>query len=84
MAAENISRDINNIANLMKSKGKIFSKVFVYVLPQEKEGLADNLELIKTSIGMDVKIYAVNYKYKHYPQGKSSKAKPGKPAIYLE
>jgi len=83
-AAENLARDINNIVKLMKEKGKKFSKVYIYALPQEKQGYIDNADLMKASIGMELVISAVNDKDKHDPQGKSAKAKPGKPAIYLE
>jgi hypothetical protein len=33
---------------------------------------------------LDIAIYSVSDKEKHDPQKKASKAKPGKPAIYLE
>ena len=32
----------------------------------------------------DVQVFAVNDKKKYDPENKSKKAKPGKPAIYLE
>jgi valyl-tRNA synthetase len=82
--AEKLASDINSVINVMKAHNKVFSKVFIYALPKEVDGYKENLELIKTSIGMDVTIYAVNDKEKYDPQGKASKAKPGKPAIYLE
>jgi leucyl-tRNA synthetase len=69
--AEKLASDINSVINVMKAHNKV-------------DGYKENLELIKTSIGMDVTIYAVNDKEKYDPQGKASKAKPGKPAIYLE
>ena len=82
--AEKLASDINSVINVMKAHDKVFSKVFVYALPKEVEGYKENIESIKTSIGMDVTIYAVNDKEKYDPQGKAAKAKPGKPAIYLE
>ena len=50
-------------------------KVYVYVLPKE-------LEIYRDVEGIEV--YAVNDKSKYDPEGKSKKAKPDKPAIYLE
>jgi hypothetical protein len=32
----------------------------------------------------EVKVFAVNDKAKYDPEGKASKAKPGKPAIFIE
>lgn len=83
-AAEGLASDINNVSRLIKGKGGKISKVFVYVLPNEKDGYMENIDAIKKSIEMDVTIFAVNDKQKYDPQGKASKAKPGKPAIYLE
>ena len=82
--AKQLASDINNIYRLMKSKGGKASKVYVYVIPNEKQGYLDNLELIKRSVELEIHIYAVNEKDKYDPQGKASKAKPGKPAIYIE
>jgi leucyl-tRNA synthetase len=82
--AEKLASDINSVINVMKAHNKVFSKVFVYALPKEVDGYKENTQIIRTSIGIDVTIYAVNDKEKYDPQGKASKAKPGKPAIYLE
>ena len=57
-------------------------KVYLYVLPNEKEGY--NGEVIGRRVGKEVKIFAVNDKNKHDPEGKAGKAKPGKPGIYVE
>ncbi len=63
--------DINHIKKILKKEGK----VYVYVIPKE-------LELYKSIEG--VKVFSVSDKKKYDPQGKSKKAKPGKPAIYIE
>ena len=88
-AVENLKADISNIKNILGHHGrtpKDFSKkslqgakkdvkVYVYVLPKE-------LNLYK---GIEnVKVFAVNDKQKYDPENKSKKAKPNKPAIYLE
>jgi leucyl-tRNA synthetase len=75
--------DILNISKLVKEKqGKEPTKVYLYVLPQEAEIYL--IDEIKKSVNKEVTIYKVNDKNKHDPQNKSSKAKPGKPAIYME
>ncbi|MEK6919242.1 MAG: leucine--tRNA ligase [Nanoarchaeota archaeon] len=75
--------DINNITRIIKEKSGIdATKVFVYVLPKEKD-LFDESFFTK-KLGMETKVFAVNDSKKYDPQGKSSKAKPGKPAIYVQ
>ncbi len=69
---DKLKQDINNIKKII---GKRKVKVFVYVLPNEV-GLYKDLE--------GIEVFAVNDKVKYDPEGKSKKAKPGKPAIYLE
>jgi len=64
--------DVNNIKRILK---KDKAKVYVYVLPKE-------LELYKGLGGVEV--FSVADKKKHDPENKSKKARPGKPAIYLE
>jgi len=81
-AVEQLSKDLVNLLNLVKQKGTVVKKAFVYALPQEKE--LYNAEILEKKAGVPVKVYAVNDKDKHDPQQKSGKAKPGKPGIYLE
>jgi leucyl-tRNA synthetase len=75
--------DILNVLNIIKQKtGKEGSKVYLYVMPFELSSY--NAEAIAKRILKEVKIFAVNDKTKYDPEGKSSKAKPGKPAIFIE
>jgi leucyl-tRNA synthetase len=84
-AVENLASDINNIVKIVKEKqNKEASRVYVYVLPQEKQLYEQSKDLLEKKTNLQVKIYAVNDKTKHDPEGKASKAKPGKPGIYLE
>ncbi len=69
---EKLKQDINNIKRIT---GKKEAKVYVYALPKEV-GLYKGLD--------EAEVFAVNDKVKYDPEGKSKKAKPGKPAIYLE
>ena len=82
-ANDKLVSDIINIIKLIKEKqDKEAAKVYVYVLPQEKDYY--NEDELSNRTQKNVKIYSVADKNKFDPQGKSSKAKPGKPAIYLE
>ena len=74
--------DIMNVLGLVKEKqGKEGKKVYLYVLPQEKE--AYDTVILSRRVGKEVIVYAVNDKQKYDPQGKAGKAKPGKPGIYV-
>ena len=77
---ETLAGDINNILKIVGTK----EKVFVYTLPLEKDIYKKSIETIEKKTNLSVSIYAVNDKEKYDPENKSKKAKPGKPAIYLE
>ncbi len=82
---EKLSEDIRNIFNLLKEKeGKKPKKVFVYTIPPEKKIYEEVKEMIGKKLDMEVDVYSVTDKNKYDPENKSSKAKPGKPGIYLE
>ncbi len=81
-AQEKLVSDIVNILKIMGTKGEKKEKVFVYVLPHERE-FYDETEVCKR-VGKAVKIFAVNDSEKFDPNNVSKKAKPGKPGIYLE
>lgn len=65
----------SDIDHVKKLTGRKDAKVYVYVMPNELQ--------LYTEI-KNINLYAVNDKEKHDPENKSKKAKPGKPAIYLE
>jgi len=82
-AFEKTISDINNIVNIIKEKeGKELNKVFIYVIPFEKENYDE--KILSGRLQKEVKVFAVNDKNKYDPENKSAKAKPGKPGIYLE
>ena len=77
--------DIRNIFKILKEKqGKEAKMVYLYVLPKELGLYNEAKEMIKKSLNAKLEIYAVNDKKRYDPQNKAGKAKPGKPAIYLE
>ncbi|VVB73415.1 Leucine--tRNA ligase [uncultured archaeon] len=74
--------DLNNLMRIMKEKK---TKLFIYSMPNETQYLKDSSEFIRQRFGFDsVAVASVADKDKHDPMKKASKAKPGKPAIYLE
>ncbi len=82
-AMEKTIFDIMNIIKLLKEKqDKVVTKVYIYTLPNELD-FYDSKEL-SSRIGKDVKIFAVNDKNKYDPENKAEKAKPEKPAIFVE
>ncbi len=79
---ENVISDIKNVKNIIKIEKP---KVYLYTIPSEKMIYEQNKELIGVASGTFIQaVHAVNDKIKYDPQGKSGKAKLGKPAIYLE
>lgn len=81
---EELADDINNILKIVKSKNQKVNKGYVYVLPNELEIYKRGIELIKKKTNLNMEIFAVNDKNKYDPEKKAGRAKPGKPAIYLE
>ncbi|HKL23924.1 MAG TPA: class I tRNA ligase family protein, partial [Candidatus Nanoarchaeia archaeon] len=93
-AIEKITDDINNIVKLIQEKQpekEKPSKAIIYTIPPEKENYSSSIEKIKKKTHLEeVEVYAINDEAiksnpeKTDPEGKAKKAKPGKPAIYLE
>lgn len=75
--------DILNVSKIIQEKnGKAVSKIYLYVIPNEFENF--DIEEIAKRCQKEVKIFKVNDAKKYDPEGKASKAKPGKPAIFAE
>ncbi len=83
-AVEKTIQDINNIIKMLAEKKQFPKKVFLYTIPNELDLYKNNLPKLQKSINIPLEIFAVNDKNKIDPQNKAGKAKPGKPAIYLE
>ncbi len=77
---EKTLEDIRNIMKLIKTQPK---KVYLYTIPPEKKIFEENISVIRKT-GLEAYIFAVNDKNIYDPELKAKKAKPGKPAIYLE
>ncbi len=82
-AQEKMMGDIKNILNIVKEKqNKETKTIYIYAIPNEIKTY--NSEYISKKLNKEVKVFAVNDKDKYDPQNKASKAKPGKPGIYVE
>jgi leucyl-tRNA synthetase len=79
---DRIVADILNIQKIVESRGEVRNKIYVYVIPNEKENY-DSLEISKR-VGKGVSVFAVNDSKKYDPNNISKKSKPGKPGIYME
>jgi len=83
-----VEKTVGDILNILKivsgrvGKGGGAGKVYVYVLPPEKEFYSE--EELSTRIGREVKVFAVNDAKKYDPKSFSKKAKIGRPAIFVE
>ena len=74
--------DIVNILKIVETKGEKKNKVYVYVIPGEKDFY--DIDELNKRVGKEVKIFSVKDSDKYDPSNISKKAKPGKPGIYLE
>ena len=82
---ESIEKTIDDINNIKKLSNINNPKIYLYVIPKELDLFKNNSDLLKDSCNAkDVKVFAVNDKNKYDPKGKASKAKLGRPSIYLE
>lgn len=80
---EQLEKDVSNLTNIVKKKGKEIKKIFIYSIPEDYK----LLNLLKPIIKLNLKefeIYSTEDKEKYDPLNKSEKAKLGKPALYLE
>ncbi|KHO54821.1 MAG: leucyl-tRNA synthetase [archaeon GW2011_AR19] len=74
--------DITNVLKIVAEKGRDASKVYLYVLPGEKDFY--DLDELNKRIGKKVEIFEVSDKTKYDPKYVSKKAKSNRPAIYIE
>jgi len=81
-AMEKVIADILNIKKIVEAKGENKEKVYVYILPNEKDFY--NSDEIEKKTGKKTFVFAVNDLKKYDPKNISKKSKPGKPGIYME
>lgn len=78
---EKLKEDVRHIIKIIKTKPK---SIFIYTIPKEKEIYEPIISEIEQEFNCKAKIFSSADKDKHDPQNKAKKAKPGKPAIYIE
>jgi len=78
LAIDKLIGDINNILKLVENK----KKIYVYILPKDKE--IYDINLINQRFSKKINLFLVNDKNKYDPLNISKKAKLQRPAIYLE
>ncbi|MFH1248856.1 MAG: leucine--tRNA ligase [archaeon] len=77
--------DIRNIVKIMKEKqGKEANTAYLYIIPKEISNYNESILDMKRVLNIEIKAFANNDPSKHDPASKAGKAKPGKPAIYIE
>ncbi len=80
---EKAIEDTKNILKIIKEKsGKEPNKVYLYILPNELAYYDSGI--IGQRLQKETYVSAVNDKKKYDPQNKAGKARPGRPAVYVE
>jgi leucyl-tRNA synthetase len=80
-----LQKTAEDIQHICKIVGKdAIKKICLYVIPPECKQYEGCMEFLINKFKADVSVFAINDKTKFDPQGKAKKAKPGRPAIYLE
>ncbi|RMD66911.1 hypothetical protein D6817_03020, partial [Candidatus Pacearchaeota archaeon] len=84
-----VVEDVQNILNVIEKKSgekvEANSKdVYIYAIPSEVELIQAGEIERRVGAVRKAKVFAVNDAAKHDPEGKAARAKPGKPAIYIE
>ncbi|MBT7062629.1 class I tRNA ligase family protein, partial [Candidatus Woesearchaeota archaeon] len=79
---EKTAEDIQHICKIVGKKNP--KKVCIYTIPIECKQYGACKEYLHKKFGADVSVFAVNDPKKYDPYNKATKAKPKRPAIYLE
>lgn len=79
-----VEKSLTDIQHILKILNKEAKEIFLYVLPNEVNLYKDSEDFFSKEFNAKVKVYAVNDKNKFDPEGKSKKAKPGKPGIFIK
>jgi leucyl-tRNA synthetase len=80
-AVNDVIEDVRKILRIVKGRPK---KAYLYSVPADLGLLRAASGFIGSECGLDVHVCGVNEKGIYDPQVKSKKAKPGRPAIYVE
>lgn len=83
-AEQAIEKTISDVRNIVKIVGKPAKRIYLYVIPKELEFYKESEKFLSSELNAKVKVWSVADKRKKDPQNKASKAKPGKPGVYIE
>jgi len=78
---EQLKEDIRNVLKIIREKRA--KRIYIYAIPKEVEMFSSNIEKLKKEFNCEV-VVVPNNRATYDPQNKASKAKPGKPALYVE
>jgi leucyl-tRNA synthetase len=78
---EDLIKDINNILKILAVRGEKKAIVKVFAIPNEVDVYSKEKEQIKKRVNLDVKLFSIK---EAISEGKTVKAKPGKPGILIE
>ncbi len=83
-AEEALDKTITDIHHILKIVKKHPKKIFLYVIPSELKAYKNIEGQLSEEFAAKVRVFAVNDPKKYDPEKKASKAKPGKPGIFIE
>ncbi len=83
-AEKTIEQTFSDVRNILKIVGKPAKQIFLYVIPKELDFYKESEKFLSKELVAKVKVFSVADTKKKDPQNKASKAKPGKPGIYVE
>jgi leucyl-tRNA synthetase len=79
-----LKRTIDDLSHVLRLVGKK-KTAHLYVADEEFDHLADACEYIRARLGFDqVKVWRASDPERYDPESRAAKAKPGRPALYLE
>jgi len=79
-----IEKLLADIAQIIKLVEKPVKKIYLYVIPKELNEYSESTPFLAKEFNAEVFVFANNDPKRYDPQSKASKAKPGKPGIYVE
>ena len=82
-ATEAVDKTLTDIFHILKITGKKPKKIFIYTIPPELKTYKNMEKQLAQEFKSEVRVFASNDPRKQDPENKSSKAKPGKPGIYI-
>ncbi len=78
-----VERDLENLFNIIRKKGKKVSQAFIYAIPEDYKVLKQLEDVMSYHLGA-LRIFSTADKNKHDPLNRAEKAKKDRPALYLE